>query len=42
MPTIRILKNKLQEKPELKAKVVAAYQKDYDFIRSTEFYNDPR
>ncbi len=38
----QFIKNKLQEKPELKAKVVAAYQKDYDFIRSTEFYNDPR
>jgi hypothetical protein len=38
----KFIQNKLNEKPDLKAKVIDAYKDDYDFIKNTEFYNEPR
>ncbi len=36
------IRNKLNDNPDLKARVVQAYKEDYEFINSIEFYNDPR
>ena len=38
----RFVKNLIETKPDLRARLVLAYHKDYEFINSIEFYNDPR
>jgi hypothetical protein len=36
------MRDLLTAKPDLQARLVLAYRKDYEFINSIEFYNDPR
>ncbi len=36
------IKNLINSKPDLRARLVLMYLKDYEFINSIEFYNDPR
>jgi hypothetical protein len=38
----QFVKKQITNNPDLKAQVVQAYKKDYEFINSIEFYNDPR
>jgi hypothetical protein len=38
----RFMRNKLEQNPNLKARVIECYEQDYKFINSIEFYNDPR
>lgn len=38
----QFVKKQITNNPDLKARVVQAYKKDYEFINSIEFYNDPR
>jgi hypothetical protein len=38
----KFIKNRLLDDFTLRAKVVARYQKDYDFINQTQFYYEPR
>ena len=39
---LKFIKNILNEKPDLKAKVISAYKDDYNFIKNTEFYHESR
>lgn len=36
------IKNIINNNLDLKSKIIYYYQKDYNFIRQTEFYNEPR
>jgi hypothetical protein len=36
------MRDLITTKPDLQARLVLAYRKDYEFINSIEFYNDPR
>ncbi len=38
----RFIKNKLENNPNLKARIIECYEQDYKFINSIEFYNKPR
>lgn len=36
------MRRKLNDNPDLKARIINCYQQDYAFINKIEFYNDPR